>query len=63
MDRDDIDYIVSKMKDEGFDYCFLHYSSFQNIADEKFHQLRKNYINAHKELETYLLDLQKNIEE
>lgn len=38
----------------GFEYCFLHYSDFEEIADPAFHELRLNYINAQKKLYDYL---------
>lgn len=40
---------------EGFDYTFDGYSSFKEIDDETFHQLRLNYLKAKEELENYLL--------
>ena len=33
---------------EGFDYCFKHYSSFEDVKDENFHKLRKKYIKVYK---------------
>jgi hypothetical protein len=29
-----------RMDNEGIDYCFEHYSSFEEIKDEEFHKLR-----------------------
>ena len=29
-----------RMGNEGIDYCFEHYSSFEEIKDEEFHKLR-----------------------
>lgn len=29
-----------RMDEEGFEYCFKHYSSFEEIEDEEFHKLR-----------------------
>lgn len=29
-----------RMDEEGFEYCFKHYSSFSEIRDEEFHKLR-----------------------
>ena len=43
-----------KMKQEGFDYCFKHYSSFEEIQDDKFHELRKKYLDISNELEEYV---------
>ena len=51
---DDLTYLNAKMRDEGFDYCFRHYSSFQEIKDEKFHELRLKYIQIAEELEEYV---------
>ena len=50
-EREDIQF---KASNEGFDYCFTCYSDFDEIEDEKFHELRKAYVAAHKELEDYL---------
>ena len=51
---DDLTYLNVKMRDEGFDYCFRHYSSFEEIKDEKFHELRLKYIQIADELENYV---------
>jgi len=51
---DDLAYLNAKMRDEGFDYCFRHYSSFEEIKDEKFHELRLKYIEIAEELENYV---------
>ena len=47
-------YVRAKMRDEGFDYCFRHYSSFEEVEDEKFHSLRESYIKIAEELEEYV---------
>ncbi len=39
---------------EGFDYAFVHYSSFDNIKDEKFHELRKAFVKAREQLSDYI---------
>ncbi|MFN7584003.1 MAG: hypothetical protein ACK5P0_01450 [bacterium] len=44
------EYLISKMKNEGFHYCFKHYSSFEEIDDDKFHLLRENYLKSADEL-------------
>ena len=51
---DDLTYLNAKMRDEGFDYCFRHYSSFEEIKDGKFHELRLKYIQIAEELENYV---------
>lgn len=51
MDKDNKQYVRMVIDEEGFDYAFRHYSSFPNIDDKKFHELREAYIKAAKELE------------
>lgn len=51
---EDWEYVKNKMKNEGFHYCFIHYSRFEEIEDEKFHEIRKRYIETARELEKYV---------
>ena len=51
---DNFQYVRAKMRDEGFDYCFRHYSSFEEVEDEKFHSLRESYVKIAEELEEYV---------
>ena len=44
-----------RMENEGFHYCFKHYSSFKEVQDEKFHELRRKYLEISYELEEYVL--------
>ena len=44
-EKEEWEYVYIKMIDEGFHYCFKHYSSFEDIKDEEFHRLRTNYLN------------------
>jgi hypothetical protein len=46
----------SRMNQEGFHYCFKHYSSFSDIEDQEFHKLRKSYLSAADKLEKYIVD-------
>lgn len=46
----------SRMNQEGFHYCFKHYSSFNEIEDQEFHKLRKAYLSAAEKLEKYIAD-------
>jgi thymidylate kinase len=39
---------------EGFHYCFKQYSSFEEVEDEQFHKLRKQYLEAADMLEKYV---------
>ena len=43
-----------RMDAEGFHYCFKHYSSFKEVQDEKFHELRRKYLEISHELEEYV---------
>jgi Zn-finger domain-containing protein len=43
-----------RMDAEGFHYCFKHYSSFKEVEDEKFHELRREYLKIANELEQYV---------
>ena len=47
-------YLHTKMGDEGFHYCFKHYSDFEEIEDEEFHKLRKQYLESAELLEKYI---------
>ena len=49
-----IELLKFKMDEEGFDYCFTDYSEWEDIEDEKFHKLRKNYVKSKKALEDYV---------
>lgn len=42
------------IEDEGFDYAFTFYSDFEEVDDPHFHVLRKEYISAAKELDSYI---------
>jgi hypothetical protein len=42
------------MGDEGMDYCFEHYSSFEEIEDEEFHKLRLEFLEITKKLKSYV---------
>jgi hypothetical protein len=54
--KQDLSDVQYRIENEGFDYCFRCYSNFEEINDEKFHELRKAYIKAAKELENYVED-------
>jgi hypothetical protein len=51
---EDLQALHDRIANEGFSYCFLCYSHFNEIADKQFHRLRKEYIASHKALEKYL---------
>lgn len=52
-----------RMDNEGIEYCFKHYSRFEEIKDEKFHQLREELINKMDEIRQYVNDKIENYEE
>lgn len=53
--ENDFHYVKSKIENEGFHYCFFHYSDFEDeIQDEGFHKLRKIYIEAARNLTKYI---------
>lgn len=52
-----------RMDDEGIEYCFKHYSRFEEINDEKFHQLREELISKMDEIRQYVNDKLENYEE
>jgi hypothetical protein len=55
-EKEDWAMVSYRMRSEGFDYCWRHYSNFEEIKDGKFHELRKAYIGAANELEKYVMD-------
>ena len=56
-----------RMKEEGIEYCFRHYSSFNEIDNQQFHSLRLLLIETMEEMETLVNDrideLENQIEE
>jgi hypothetical protein len=52
-----------RMKTEGMDYCFEHYSSFEEIKDEEFHKLRLDLIDNMKKIRKYVDDKIESYEE
>lgn len=46
--------VLEIIDQEGFDYCFLHYTDFKEIKDKKFHKLIDDYVEATKKLENYI---------
>ena len=39
---------------EGMEYCFRDYSTWEEINDEKFHELRLRLINTMEEMREYV---------
>ena len=46
--------LLNRIDHEGFDYCFVHYSDFKNIKDERFHKLRDAFVTARQKLADYI---------
>ena len=42
------------MDNEGIDYCFEKYSSFEEIEDEEFHKLRLEFLDSMKKIRSYV---------
>lgn len=47
-------YVLAKIEDEGFEYTFVSYSKFPQIADPEFHRLRRAYLKAHAKLAAHV---------
>lgn len=54
MTQEEAQYLTSKIDTEGFEYTFMSYSNFENIVDEEFHRLRKEYKEACERLNNYI---------
>jgi hypothetical protein len=52
-----------RMREEGIDYCFEHYSSFKEIEDEEFHKLRMEFLDSMKKIREYVKDKIESYEE
>lgn len=53
-EKENWEMVAYRMHAEGFHYCFVNYSSFSEIKDEKFHQLREAYLQVATKLENYV---------
>ena len=51
---DGFEMVRYRMEEEGFHYCFKHYSSFEDVDDDEFHRLRNKYLEVSEDLETYV---------
>ena len=62
-EQEEWDSVQYRMDNEGIDYCFEHYSSFEEIKDEKFHELRLQFLKSLKEIQNYVNEkCQKEVE-
>jgi hypothetical protein len=53
-DLDNFRSVQYRMGNEGIDYCFEHYSSFEEIEDEEFHKLRLEFLSSMKKIREYV---------
>ena len=62
-EQDEWNAVRYRMDNEGIDYCFEHYSRFEEIKDEKFHELRLQFLKSLKEIQNYVNEkCQKEVE-
>lgn len=54
MNGKDLVRIQDIIADDGFLFTFVHYSEFKEIKDDKFHELREQFVKATEKLEEYL---------
>lgn len=43
-----------RMENEGVDYCFESYSKWDEIEDEEFHKLRKEFLSSMKNIKEFV---------
>ena len=55
--------VIYRIESEGVGYTFKHYSSFEEIEDEEFHNLRKNLIDCINLMDEYLKNKIDDLEE
>jgi hypothetical protein len=54
VDIEDWERVRYRIDDEGMEYCFTQYSNWEEINDEKFHELRLRLINLMEEMREYV---------
>ena len=52
-----------RMRKEGIDYCFEHYSRFEEIKDEEFHKLRLEFLSSMFKIREYVKNTIESYEE
>ena len=45
-----------RMDNEGIDYCFEHYSNWEEIEDDEFHKLRLEFLSSMDKIRKYVKD-------
>jgi predicted transcriptional regulator len=54
VDIEDWERVRYRIDEEGMEYCFRQYSHWEEINDEKFHELRLRLINTMEEMREYV---------
>lgn len=54
MTADEQDRVKSIINLHGFDYCFEHYSDFNEIEDKEFHKRKRTYLKAKEKFNSYI---------
>ena len=52
-----------RMDNEGIDYCFEHYSRFEEIKDEEFHKLRLEFLESMDKIRNHVKEKIESYEE
>lgn len=60
-EKEDWTMVVYRMTGESFDYCWRSYSNFEDIKDDKFHELRRAYIEAACALEKHVKEKEEEL--
>lgn len=47
-------FVLDVIEQEGFEYSFVHYSDFKEVADKRFHELKDVYLKAREDLKSYI---------
>lgn len=53
-EREDYEMVRYRIESEGMEYCFKHYSTFEEIEDEEFHKLREEFLESSTKLREYV---------
>jgi hypothetical protein len=54
MTKDQVENVLFKIDNDGFDYCFRQYSSFEEISDLEFRKAYDEYVSAAQALEEHI---------
>jgi len=50
MDKYQQQAVIDIIDSEGFEYAFVHYSNFDDVENEEFHVVRREYLKAREKL-------------